>query len=169
MKRSIIVVHICITLKYAILHNVHAVAIVMLILSYSYLSKKFKSTEYWVFQSVIIEYFSSIIREYFNTFLLLILQYKFWVLLPLVAYPKIRPTLSAMRQAEMYQPTILHDDVSIADCEVSLCTGPYWPPSGTVNHRLCWLLHFHLLSCHHSGHFCCSLVSIICSPLHHIP
>lgn len=45
-------------------------------------------------------------------------------------------------------------------CCWSLCTAHHWPPSGTVNHRIRWLLHFHLLPRHHSRHFCCSVVSI---------
>lgn len=56
----------------------------------------------------------------------------------------------------MYQHSILGCHVHC----LSLCTAHYWPPSGTINHWICWLLHFHLLSCHHSCHFCCSVVSI---------
>lgn len=35
------------------------------------------------------------------------------------------------------------------------------PPDGTINHWLCWLLNFHLLSRHHSGHLCSPVVSVI--------
>lgn len=46
---------------------------------------------------------------------------------------------------------------------VSVCTAHYWPPGGTDDHRLCRLLHLHLLPRHHSGHLRCFVVSIFTS------
>lgn len=50
---------------------------------------------------------------------------------------------------------------------VSVCIAHYRPPGGTDSHRLCWLLHLHLLPRHHSGHLRCLVVSILTSsPFH---
>lgn len=50
---------------------------------------------------------------------------------------------------------------------LSPCTAHCRPQGGTINHWLRWLLHFHLLPRHHSGDFCCSVVSISSSHQQH--
>lgn len=50
---------------------------------------------------------------------------------------------------------------------VSVCIAHYRPPGGTDSHRLCWLLHLHLLPRHHTGHLCCLVVSILISSSFH--
>lgn len=43
---------------------------------------------------------------------------------------------------------------------LSLPAAHHRPPSGSVHHRIRWLLRFHLLPRHHSRHFCRPVVSI---------